>query len=78
MVPKHDRWQSSQDSITIEYQLQWRDTLDFVFVAKNIHSRMGKEMRFNLCRSCLAGPRKGKAEQLSKSRKKFHPTMYKD
>ena len=36
------------------------------------------EMRFNLCRSCLPGPRQGQAEQLSKSRKKFHSTTYKD
>ena len=40
------------------------------------------EMRFILCRSCWAGPwagpRQGKAEQLSKSRKKFHPNAYKD
>ena len=35
-------------------------------------------MRFNLCRSCEAGPRKCQAEQLSKSRKKFHPTTHKD
>ena len=30
------------------------------------------EMRFILCKSCKAGPRQGQAEQLSKSKKKFH------
>ena len=36
------------------------------------------EMRFNFCKSCKAGPRQGQAEKLSKSKKKFRPTMYKD
>ena len=32
------------------------------------------EMRFNLCRTCSAGPRQRQSEQLRKSRKKFHQT----
>ena len=36
------------------------------------------EMIFDICRSCLAGPRQGQAEQLSKSRKKFHQTTFKE
>ena len=34
------------------------------------------EMRFILCRSCYAGPRQSQAEQISKSKKKFHQTTY--
>ena len=30
-----------------------------------------------VCILCLTGPRQGQAEQLSKSRKKFHATTYK-
>ena len=36
------------------------------------------EMRFILCKTCQAGPRQGQAEQLSKSRNKFHQTTYKE
>ena len=39
---------------------------------------LATEMRFILCRSCKAGPRQGQAEQLSKSKKKFHQTTYKE
>ena len=46
--------------------------------ARTLHMNICTEMRFILCKSCLAGPRQSQAEQLSKSRKKFHQTTYKE